>query len=122
MLETKMLNSLRGLGEDFLHELISIYLRDVPGMVTQIELSIKTRDDKTGSMAAHSLKGTSYSLGVKALGDLCNEFENAFDDQKFDGLEEKFIQLQEELTCSIDELKHVQKQLMRSMQMQAEIK
>ena len=118
MLDTKILNSLRTLGEDFLHELIDIYLRDVPGLVNQLEKALQTGDAEIGSMAAHSLKGSSYSLGVKAVGDICNDLESAFDDHILYGLAEKIEQLKMEQRQAETELKHLQKQLIRSMQVE----
>lgn len=118
MLDTKTVNSLRSLGEDFLCELISIYLRDVPGMLSQMEAAILDGDNKSGSMAAHSLKGSSYSLGIRSVGDICDTLEDDFDEGVLENVTEKMQQLKNEQLQAEAELKHLQKQLMRFMQVQ----
>jgi HPt (histidine-containing phosphotransfer) domain-containing protein len=111
MLETKVLKSLRGLGEDFLSELISIYLREDTKLLESIEKAAGQQDMDAGSMAAHRLRGSSYSLGVNTIGDLCREIENAFDDQQIDLLEPLINRLKDESLIARAELIRVQNRL-----------
>jgi HPt (histidine-containing phosphotransfer) domain-containing protein len=111
MLETKVLKSLRGLGEDFLSELISIYLREDAGLLERIQTAAETQNGAEGSMAAHRLRGSSYSLGVVNIGDLCRDIEYAFDENQFDRLEPLLTQLVFELEIARAELRRVQNRL-----------
>ncbi len=111
MLETKVLKSLRRLGEDFLSELISIYLREDAKLLERIEIAARQQDVDEGSMAAHRLRGSSYSLGVNTIGDLCREVENAFDEQQFDLLEPLIERLKDESLVARAELIRVQSRL-----------
>ncbi|MBI9052080.1 MAG: Hpt domain-containing protein [Anaerolineaceae bacterium] len=120
MLETKVLNSLKALGEDFLCEIISIYLRDLSGFVTRIEKAVSIKDAAEGSIAAHSLRGASYSLGAKSVGDICYTFERAFDDEEFDGLPPLLPKLKKEVEMTQSELDHLHQKLTRSMEAYSE--
>ena len=116
MLDTKIINSLRVLGEDFLCDIINIYLRDLHRFVERIETAINEKDAENGEIASHSLKGASYSLGARAVGDICYSFERNFDDANFDGMEDMLVQLKEEVNLAESELKHLQSKLERSME------
>jgi HPt (histidine-containing phosphotransfer) domain-containing protein len=116
MLDTKVLNSLRALGEDFLCDIIIIYLRDLHSYVERIEKAVNEEDAENGEINSHSLKGASYSLGAKAVGDICYSFERAFEDASFEGMEGMLVQLKEEVNVAESELKHLQHKLERSME------
>lgn len=120
MLETKIINSLRALGEDFLCDIINIYLRDLHGFVERIEKAVHEMDAENGEIAAHSLKGASYSLGAKAVGDVCYVFERGFDEANFEGMEELLVKLKEEVNLAESEMKHLQQKLERTMEVFSE--
>ena len=120
MLDTKILNSLRALGEDFLCDIINIYLRDLHGFVARIEKAVYEKDAENGEIASHSLKGASYSLGARVVGDICYSFERGFDDKNFEGMEENLVQLKKEVNLAESELKHMQHKLERAMEVFSE--
>jgi HPt (histidine-containing phosphotransfer) domain-containing protein len=120
MLETKIINSLRALGEDFLCDIINIYLRDLHSFVARIEKAVEEKDAENGEIASHSLKGASYSLGAKAVGDVCYAFERGFDDANFEGMEELLVQLKDEVKLAESEMKHLQHRLERTMEVLSE--
>ena len=120
MLDTKVINSLRALGEDFLCDIITIYLRDLNNFVNRIELAINEKDVENGEIASHSLKGASYSLGARAVGDVCYTFERGFDDANFEGMDDMLLHLKEEVILAESELKHLQQKLERSMELLSE--
>ena len=120
MLDTKIINSLRALGEDFLCDIINIYLRDLHRFVDRIEKAAYEKDVVDGEVASHSLKGASYSLGAKAVGDICYTFERGFDDANFEGMEALLVQLKKEVNLAESELKHLQHKLERAMEVFSE--
>ena len=66
-------------GDDpvFEREIVGEFMGLADQMLTEISEAIRTADPKRLSEAAHSLKGSSRSLGAAPLGDLCEEFETA---------------------------------------------
>ena len=111
MLEPTTLKSLRGLGEQFLSDLIDIYLREDAGLVERIADAAERKEAEAGSMAAHRLKGSSYTLGVVSMGNLCQEIESAFDEMQFDNLMPLMASLKTELSVVTAELLRVQEKL-----------
>jgi HPt (histidine-containing phosphotransfer) domain-containing protein len=120
MLDTKIVNSLRALGEDFLCDIINIYLRDLHKFVEHIEKAINEKDAENGEIASHSLKGASYSLGARAVGDICYSFERNFENANFDGMEDMLVNLKEEVNLAESELRHLKHKLERAMEMLSE--
>jgi HPt (histidine-containing phosphotransfer) domain-containing protein len=116
MLETKIINSLRALGEDFLCEIIVIYLRDLHRFVDNIEQSVQNHTAEEGEIASHSLKGASYSLGAKTVGDICYAFEKGFENEEYTGMEELLIRLKDEVFLVQAEMTHLKQKLERSME------
>ena len=120
MLDTKIVNSLRALGEDFLCDIINIYLRDLYSFVERIEKAVNEKDAENGEIASHSLKGASYSLGARAVGDICYSFERNFENANFDGMEDMLVNLKEEVKLAESELKHLRNKLERTMEVLSE--
>ena len=120
MLETKIINSLRALGEDFLCEIIGIYLRDLHSFVGRIEQAVLNQAAEDGEIASHSLKGASYSVGAKAVGDVCYSFEKAFENKQYDGMEGMLVQLKDEVFVAENELTHLKQKLERSLEVFSE--
>ena len=62
-------------GSDLIVELIDLYLQDLPQRVTEIrEASVKT-EWASLKLAAHTLKGSSGSLGVRHVAGICEKLE-----------------------------------------------
>jgi HPt (histidine-containing phosphotransfer) domain-containing protein len=79
VLDHKMLASLRQ-GQspdepDIVTELIEIFLAETPPLLDQIREAIETGNAPKLRHAAHTLKGSSTSLGAKALAARCYELE-----------------------------------------------
>ncbi|MEM7333316.1 MAG: Hpt domain-containing protein [Chloroflexota bacterium] len=65
-------------GEDidvFLNEMAPIFLEDSHSLMEQLNSAIPLGDFKTVKEAAHALKGSSASLGMEVLAQLCTELE-----------------------------------------------
>ncbi|RPI66230.1 MAG: response regulator, partial [Ignavibacteriales bacterium] len=68
----------------FLFELIDIYILDLPKIIGNIKNAIDHRNDKKLLFYAHKLKGSSLSMGIDALTEICVGLENAAINLTFD--------------------------------------
>lgn len=60
---------------EFLRELISIYLEDIPKQVIKLEKAIANQDAGQVVHAAHTIKGSSGNFGATAFAQLAQEME-----------------------------------------------
>ena len=60
---------------DLIVELIDLYLDDAPKLVGDIQRGAKGRDAIAIKRAAHALKGSSGSMGVSQVAELCKVLE-----------------------------------------------
>jgi HPt (histidine-containing phosphotransfer) domain-containing protein len=60
---------------DLLVELIALYLQDAPERIDAIRTAVAKADRDSLRRAAHSLKGSSGTLGVRQLATICEELE-----------------------------------------------
>jgi HPt (histidine-containing phosphotransfer) domain-containing protein len=64
-------------GEDFLVELIDVYLQDTPNRVTQLRQALDGGDRDSFVREAHTLKSSSANVGAMGLSALAKEMESA---------------------------------------------
>ncbi len=76
-LDPKTIARLRGYGEDFLAELVGLYLTQLDVRLTEIRLAVDTRNAAELRESAHALKGSSGNLGALRMLGLCGELELA---------------------------------------------
>jgi CheY-like chemotaxis protein/HPt (histidine-containing phosphotransfer) domain-containing protein len=78
-LDVEMLSSWRDLTEDgendFLTEVIDIFLENTPPMLKEMNEATKNKDARTLQRLAHKLKGSSSNLGAKSMAELCATLE-----------------------------------------------
>ncbi len=79
VLDQSALDQLRELQEDeeddLVKELVEIYITDAPGYIAAISSAIESADAHAMERAAHTLKGSSASLGAHLLASACLEVE-----------------------------------------------
>lgn len=65
--------------ENFLKELVQIFLRRAPELLETLNHAVLRKDSSAVAQAAHALKGTSSSMGAKLMAQICEtiEFESA---------------------------------------------
>jgi len=68
---------------DLIVELIDLYLEDAPRKVASMLEAVALADEGALGRAAHSLKGSSASLGAGQVAALCGELERTGDDGSF---------------------------------------
>jgi len=70
-LDPETIASIRALagdgGDDFLREIIGIFLEDTPLRVTELEDALRAGDTPKFARAAHSIKGSSSNVGALLL-------------------------------------------------------
>jgi HPt (histidine-containing phosphotransfer) domain-containing protein len=61
--------------EEFMQELIGIYLDDAPTQLEILREAVAAADSKRTSSVAHRLKGASGNVGAERLSELCQKLE-----------------------------------------------
>jgi HPt (histidine-containing phosphotransfer) domain-containing protein len=85
------------LGDDeFLAELIDIYLDDVPPQLELLRAAVARADAAAASSVAHRLKGSSGNVGAESLSALCNQIERAGRQSRVDKVSRMMPQIEEE--------------------------
>lgn len=78
-LDMEVLNAFEELrpdeGSDLVVELIDLYLQDLPQRVTKIREAAMATDWLLLKRFAHALKGSSASLGIRHVAELCQKLE-----------------------------------------------
>jgi HPt (histidine-containing phosphotransfer) domain-containing protein len=64
-----------GDNDEFLRELVGIYLEDTPQRIAELESGLATGDAAKFVRAAHSIKGSSANLGAAALRSVAERLE-----------------------------------------------
>lgn len=71
VIDPQSIESLRELnpgdGDEFLREIIAIYLEDTPHRVAELEQSLAAGDRPKFTRAAHSIKGSSANVGAMTV-------------------------------------------------------
>ena len=80
----RTLNS--GDNDDFLREIVGLFFIDTPVRLADLERSLAAGDAATFQRAAHSIKGSSASLGARLLRALAEEIEGRAQKEGLAGL------------------------------------
>ena len=83
---------------DLIVELIDLYLEDAPQWVEAIRAAVAQADAASIKRAAHTLKGSSGSVGVCQVAEICKLFEQT----DFDSLAAKGETLMQLLNCEFE--------------------
>jgi HPt (histidine-containing phosphotransfer) domain-containing protein len=95
-------------GSDIVVELIDLYLNSTPQRIQQIKLASAATDWILLERAAHTLKGSSSTLGLHPIARVCQELENAATnrgdslDDLVASLESRFVEAREALIAERD--------------------
>jgi HPt (histidine-containing phosphotransfer) domain-containing protein len=71
---------------EILGEMSTIFMEDAIPLINQMKLSYDSHDFKSISMAAHALKGSSATMGLIKIADLCLAIEISSKLQEYDQL------------------------------------
>jgi histidine phosphotransfer protein HptB len=72
--------------EEFMGELIDIYLEDMPLQLEALRVAVQSQDAAAAAATAHRLKGASGNMGADSLSALCHDLEISSRDNKLDQL------------------------------------
>jgi HPt (histidine-containing phosphotransfer) domain-containing protein len=70
---------------DILQQLLRTYLSSSAKLIEDMQAATSAQDYAALRMAAHSLKSSSRTLGARRLSDLCQQLENAAEQQLSQG-------------------------------------
>ena len=83
-------------GEEFLEELIDVYLEDTPNRLVQLRQALDGGDTETLIREAHTLKSSSANLGAMALSALAKTMEFAGRNGKLADMETEVRQFEQQ--------------------------
>jgi HPt (histidine-containing phosphotransfer) domain-containing protein len=83
-------------GEDFLVELVDVYLEDTPNRVAQLREAFSAGDTATLVREAHTLKSSSANVGALRLSALAKQMELAGRSGNFAGMDDNVRQFEGE--------------------------
>ncbi len=80
VIDPQAIENLRTLNPDdndeFLREIVTIYLEDTPLRIAELEQSLASADQPKFTRAAHSIKGSSANLGAMAVRAVAEQLEH----------------------------------------------
>ena len=80
VIDSESIENLRALnpgdGDEFLREIVTIYLEDTPQRIAELEESLAGGDAPRFVRAAHSVKGSSANLGAMAVRLIAEKLEH----------------------------------------------
>lgn len=80
LIDPEAIENLRALNpgdnDEFLREIIGIFLEDTPQRIAELDQSLAANDVPTFTRAAHSIKGSSSNLGTMRLRELAEKLEH----------------------------------------------
>lgn len=90
VIDSESIENLRSLnpgdGDEFLREIITIYLEDTPQRIAELEESLAGGDTPRFTRAAHSVKGSSANLGAMAVRQVAEQLEHQSNKQGLVGV------------------------------------
>jgi PAS domain S-box-containing protein len=96
-LDADALQNLRDLGgDDFLGEVVDVFLTDAAELIATLRSSLEQRDGEELRRAAHTLKSNSATLGAEAFAELCRTVEQQAKTGHLDGLSELVDRIEQE--------------------------
>jgi HPt (histidine-containing phosphotransfer) domain-containing protein len=96
-LEAAALQNLRDIGgEEFLIEVVDVFLADAPALITSLRSSLERRDTEELRRAAHTLKSNGSTLGAIVFAELCRVVEQHAKDGRLDGVSQLVGQIEQD--------------------------
>jgi len=90
VIDPQAIENLRALnpddGDEFLREIVAIYLEDTPQRMIELEQSLASGEIPKFTRAAHSIKGSSANVGAMAVRAIAETLEHHSTKQGLDGV------------------------------------
>ncbi len=89
IIDMDVIDGLKEVGDqDFLIELIDLFLTQAKELVESINQASKAQDLDIINKSAHKLKGSCLNLGANDMGEICQKLESDAKENKLDNLNE----------------------------------
>ena len=82
--------------DEFMMELIDLYLQDAPDQLEALGKAVASQDNKAVSAAAHKLKGSCGNVGAEGLVALCQQIEASGKASRIQEVADLFQQVHQE--------------------------
>ena len=109
VIDPQAIENLRALNPDdndeFLREIVNIYLEDTPLRIKELEESFAAKDAGKFTRAAHSIKGSSSNLGAVVVRNVAEKIEHDSRSKGVEGTADLVLQLKQEYARAEVELK-----------------
>jgi FOG: HPt domain len=90
LIDPQTIENLRALnpddGDEFLREIVTIYLEDTPQRMAELDQSLASGDLPKFTRAAHSIKGSSANVGAMTVRTIAEQLEHHSVQQGLDGV------------------------------------
>lgn len=101
------IEELSGGDNDFKKELITIFLEQMPEFLTNMEKFLEEKDWEKLGKEAHTAKSSVLIFGMKNAGQNLKDVQNLCEARNTDSIPGIFLQIKEEITTTIHQLKKV---------------
>lgn len=111
IIDPESIESLRSLNpgdnDEFLREIIGIFLDDTPKRLTELDQCLASGDVKTFTRAAHSIKGSSANLGAMVLRASAEKLEHTSSAEGLGNVSALIAQVQADYAAAKAELERI---------------
>ena len=111
IIDPQAIENLRALtpgdNDEFLREIVGIFLEDTPRRITELEQGLAGKDPLSFTRAAHSIKGSSSNLGALALRAVAERLELQSKQSGLTGVESLLAELKSEFARAAAELSQI---------------
>ena len=109
VIDPEAIENLRSLNpgdnDEFLAEIVNIFLDDTPQRIAELEQSLATGDVPRFARAAHSIKGSSANLGAMALRAVAEKLEHLARREGLAAVEPLLLEIKSQFALAHAELK-----------------
>ncbi|MEQ9425305.1 MAG: Hpt domain-containing protein [Cyclobacteriaceae bacterium] len=98
------------LGEDFLKEMVSTYIEEIPMYLRMVQDSYEKADLETLKRNLHTLKSHSNTLGMADVTEKLRYWENGLPKKSLEGFNEDFDFIQTRCSEAVRELKALEQE------------
>jgi len=96
-----------GDNDEFLREIIGIFLEDTPLRIAELDTSLAASDKERFTRAAHSIKGSSANLGALALRSVAEKLEHHSNHEGLTNVSGMIADINTQFALARDELNRI---------------
>jgi two-component system, sensor histidine kinase and response regulator len=104
LMALKAITKLGNGSNEFLKKILSIYFRDTPNHILEIQKGIQEKNPEKILQAAHSLKSTSANIGAMTLSRICRELESNIRLKRIDDTASQLARIKSEYAAVVTAL------------------